>query len=147
MAKIRSQASFQNLTDWSNKCSGIYGTSQSNKLDTRPKRYNLESIGTDLAATERTVPKASATAKIGNKLGRIKTGRSGDRTDHVRPLDLLVLEPFEPLWELGETIVTTIGRRGPFRFIIKDPGTTLSHYHHIGPKDDRLRQDKEKKRN
>ena len=78
------------------------------------KRYNLDSIGTDLAATERTVSKASATAEIGNKLGRIKTGRSGDRTDHVRPLDLLVLEPFEPLWELGEIIVATISCRSPF---------------------------------
>jgi hypothetical protein len=50
-----------------------------------------------LAITERTVSKVSITAEIKNKLGCIKTGRSRDRIDYIRPLDLLILEPFKLL--------------------------------------------------
>ena len=49
-----------------------------------------------MAVIKQTVFKAFITAEIGNKLGRIKTGRSGDRIDYIRPLDLLILEPFKP---------------------------------------------------
>ena len=54
-------------------------------------------MGTDLAVIERTVSKVSIIAEIRSKLGRIKTGRSRDRIDYIRPLDFLILEPFKPL--------------------------------------------------
>ena len=52
--------------------------------------------------------------EIRNKLGYIKTGRSRNRIDYIRPLDLLILEPFKPLRELREIIIVTISRWSPF---------------------------------